>query len=97
MKTKMRAVGKDAHIDWNKKRSSNVWHMILCPETDILDPDGWDRRSEHWYNSFYVEEITLQEFVMKLIMSSTNNLNADSWFIKECCPNLIPEENEDVK
>lgn len=83
---------KDAHIDWDKKRSSNVWHMLLCPETEIRDPDGWDRSAENWYNSFYMEEISLSEFASRLCKSSTINLNVDAWFMKEVFPD-VKEEN----
>lgn len=71
----------NSHIDWSKKRPSNVWHMLLCPEVNIKDPDGWDRRYDYWYNSFYVEEITLNEFVTRLSKSTTDNLNTDAWFL----------------
>lgn len=86
--TKTTVTEKAKYIDWSKKRNSFIWHELLCPETEIRDPDGWDRRSEYWYNSFYIEEISLQEFVQRLCHSTTCNLNVNSWFMKEVFTNL---------
>ena len=36
----------------------------------ILDPDGWDRRPEHWNYSFNEEKITRNEFDKRLIFST---------------------------
>ena len=73
---------EQSHIDWTKKRTSNVWNMLLCPETDIrLDSDAWNRRSDKGYFFFYEEEISMQEFVQRIIMSTTTNLDPDAWWL----------------
>ena len=71
------------HLDISKKRNSLHWQMLLCPDTIIIDPDGWDRTPENWYHSFYIEEISIEEFSQRLIRSSTNNLSAESWFLPQ--------------
>lgn len=57
-------------------KTSKEWHSLLCPHTEILDPDGWDRRDFH--QSFNVERITKEEFWARLcdstVISKVDNI-----------------------
>jgi len=69
------------HMDWSKKRPSNMWQMLLCPNAEIMDPDGWDRSPTRWIYSFYEEEITLQEFADRIMRSTTSKLDVNTWWL----------------
>ena len=49
-------------------KTSADWLTSMKPGLRILDPDGWDRTNFHW--SFNVEEVTLDEFLARVKLSS---------------------------
>ena len=59
------------------KQTSNKWYIefIKTHKTRILDPDGWDR--SNWRYSFYEEEITYDEFTVRLMASTCMNFIED--------------------
>jgi hypothetical protein len=61
-------------VNEGQVRTSDEWKKLLYPNTQIIDPDGWDR-SDFSY-SFYQERISIQEF-NKRLMSSTVQMNID--------------------
>lgn len=81
------------HIDLSKKRTSNMWQALLCPDVKILDPDGWDRRAQYWIYSFYEEEISMEEFAQRLMRSMTNNLSEHAWFLPQFPDNNWSEDD----
>lgn len=51
------------------KKTSKEWADLILHEGEyILDPDGWDRKNFH--HSYEVEEITLEEFRNRLVVST---------------------------
>jgi len=54
-------------IDWSPKKTSDEWHKELCPDTIILDPDGWDRSN---FEESWNEKISRAEFIRRLGMST---------------------------
>jgi hypothetical protein len=49
-------------------KSSKQWHKETCPDTIILDPDGWDRANYKY--SFEQELVTFEEFQQRLSRST---------------------------
>lgn len=54
-------------------KTSRQWHQELCPQTQILDPDGWDRQDFEF--SFNQEQITKEEFWARLSDSTVISKN----------------------
>jgi len=44
--------------------TSEVWQKAYLPYFAIFDPDGWDRRPDHFKRSWYEEKITRKEFLL---------------------------------
>ena len=53
-----------------RKQISDLWEKELFPnkEVVIMDPDGWDRGN--WDYSWFEEEITENEFMMRVFRST---------------------------
>lgn len=49
-------------------KTSAQWQRETCPDTTILDPDGWDRTNYQF--SFFEEQITYKQFLNRLILST---------------------------
>lgn len=63
-------VSRESGGESNARRSAEEW--LAQPEyrgLTILDPDGWDRRAEHWESS-WGEKITRQEFDRRVCLST---------------------------
>lgn len=54
----------------DEKRTSEEWMNILNKDNKfkLLDPDGWDRSNFNF--SYYIEQITLEEFFNRLSVST---------------------------
>lgn len=52
------------------KKTSEEWMDLLNKERkfSLLDPDGWDRNNFKY--SFYKEKITMEEFFIRLSLST---------------------------
>ena len=57
-------------------RTSEQWSRRLLEQVGeiILDPDGWDRKNYH--QSFNVELITFDEFMVRVSKSTTITISA---------------------
>jgi len=50
--------------------TSEVWQKAYLPYFAIFDPDGWDRRPDHFKRSWYEEKITRKEFLRRMSSST---------------------------
>ena len=52
--------------------TSEEWNAKLFPNNEviIMDPDGWDRSAEGWEFSWYQEQITENEFMLRVMRST---------------------------
>jgi len=55
----------------NILKSSEQWEKDF-PGLIILDPDGWDRSSCENFSNSWLEPITKQEFINRLVKSTIN-------------------------
>ena len=51
------------------KRTSDRWQEMF-PAVKVLDPDGWDRRPEHYQYSWFEQYITLDQYKDKVSAST---------------------------
>lgn len=54
----------------NLKKNSDYWYKLYKKDCNIriIDPDGWDR--ENFEKSWFIEEITWDTFIKRVMNSS---------------------------
>ena len=52
------------------KKNSEEWQKIVKDHIYVMDPDGWDRSPEGWNRSWYEEQITIEEFLNRVCVST---------------------------